>query len=175
MGKNKIITSYDLRTYKKLPNRKKAILTNDFLITFRDELIDVFTKNGDNRDLTKETYWSFYSYIEESYGVDKALEIACKKHNLTKAIYEYGRNMVWYEYDEFAKDLIKLMVDRGIIEEGEYDEFNLNELNDDDGIKYKLVEYQKGYNVVRFNWCFKDDIELIENLYSDDKRELIWI
>lgn len=44
MSKNKNITWDDIRVYKKLPNRKKAILTNEFLTTFKDELINVFPK-----------------------------------------------------------------------------------------------------------------------------------
>ena len=122
MRKNKNITWDDIRVYKKLPNRKKKLLTNDFLTTFKDELIKVFSKEYE--DLTKETYWSFYAYIEECCGFDEALKIACKKHNLTKAIYEYGGRMQWYEYDVFASDLTRLMIEKGIIEEGEIDDID---------------------------------------------------
>lgn len=58
MSKNKNITWHDLRVYKKLPNRKKKLLTNDFLTTFKNELIKVFSEYYDE-DLTKATYWSF--------------------------------------------------------------------------------------------------------------------
>ena len=122
MRRNKNITWDDIRVYKKLPNRKKKLLTNEFLTTFKDELIKVFSKEYE--DLTKETYWSFYAYIEECCGFDEALKIACEKHNLTKAIYEYGRRMQWYEYDVFSGDLTKLMVEKGIIEEGEIDDID---------------------------------------------------
>ena len=44
MSKNKNITWDDIRVYKKLPNRKKKLLTNEFLTTFKDELIKVFSK-----------------------------------------------------------------------------------------------------------------------------------
>ncbi len=176
MSRSKSITWDDLSRYKKLPNRKKAILTNEFLTTFKDELINVFSKNGDDRDLAKETYWSFYSYVEESYGFDEALKNACKKHNLMKAIYEYNKNMKWYESDIFAGDITLLMVERGIIKEGEIPDsnFELEEIKNDIS-EYKIVEYKKGYNVVEYDWCFKDDIDYIEGLYKDTKRELVWL
>lgn len=177
MSKNKSITWSDLSRYKKLSNRKKAILTNEFLTTFKNELINIFSKNGDDRDFSKETYWSFYSWVEESCGFDEALKNACKKHNLTKAIYEYNKNMEWYESDIFTRNITLLMVERGIIEKGEVSDnssFELEEIKDDI-LEYKIVERKKGYNVVKYDWCFKDDFDYIESLYKDTKKELIWL
>lgn len=179
MSKNKNITWDDIRVYKKLPNRKKAILTNEFLTTFKDELINVFSKNGDDRDLSKETYWSFYAYIEECCGFDEALKIACKKHNLTKAIYEYGRRMQWYEYDVFTSDLTRLMIEKGLIEEGEIDDIDCEKIYKNDiGMtkNFKILREFKGYNVVEYDWCFIEDIKYIENIYKDEGNvKLTWI
>lgn len=177
MSKNKNMTWDDIRVYKKLPNRKKKLLTNEFLITFKDELIKVFSKEYE--DLTKETYWSFYAYIEECCGFDEALKIACKKHNLTKAIYEYGGRMQWYEYDVFTGDLTRLMLEKGIIEEGKIDDIDCEKIYKNDiGItkNFKILREFKGYNVVEYDWCFIEDIEYIENIYKDEGNvKLIWI
>lgn len=177
MSKNKNITWDDIRVYKKLPNRKKKLLTNEFLTTFKDELIKVFSKEYE--DLTKETYWSFYSYLGESCGFDEALKIACKKHNLTKAIYEYGRRMQWYEYDAFSDDLTRLMVEKGIIEEGKIDDIDCEKIHKNDiGItkNFKILREFKGYNVVEYDWCFIEDIKYIENIYKDEGNvKLTWI
>lgn len=120
--KYKNVTWRDIGKYKCLPNRKKAILTNEFLITFKEELINIFTKNDirqdrDPLDYENETYWNFYQAVESTCGFYEALENACKKHNITKAIYEYSKNMNWYESETFDSDLTELMVKRGIIKE----------------------------------------------------------
>lgn len=173
MSNQKNISWYYISRYKKLSNRKKKLLTNDFLMTFKNELIEVFSK--DYEDLTNATYWSFYSWVEESCGFDEALRNACRKHNLTRAIYEYQRRMAWYESDRFAGDLTLFMVERGVIEEGENaDPFESPKIGNDT-LRYKLVERHKGYNVVKFDWCFKDEVEFIESLYKEDRRELIWL
>ena len=56
----------------------------------------------------------------------------------------------------------------------EFEVFELEEIKNDIS-EYKIVEYKKGYNVVKYDWCFKDDIDYIEGLCKDTKRELIWL
>jgi len=182
MRKNKYkhITWDDISIYKGLPNRKKAILTNEFLQTFKDELISIFTEDDVKQgreplDYANKTYYGFYDGIEVSSGFYKALKIACEKHNLTKAIYKYENNMAWYDSDMFDSDLTELMVERGIIEKGNYSELYGDDSSKDEMTAYKLVKRFKVYNVVEYKWCSNDDIDFIKKLYKDSDKELIWV
>lgn len=182
--KHKNITYKDIANYKKLPNRKKAILTNEFLITFKRELINIFAKNDirqDREPLDYEngTYWSFYQAVESTCGFYEALENACKKHNITKAIYEYSKNMNWYESDTFDSNLTELMVKRGIIKEGKIEDYCSNDelcgVEESEVQRFKLIKSYNGYNVVTYDWCFKDDIAFIKDLCENSDKELIFI
>lgn len=86
--------------------------------------------------------------------------------------------MPWYESDKFTGDLTLLMVERGVIEEGEIDTTDYDVIyKNDPGVtkKYKTVEKFKGYNVVEYDWCFTEDVDLVEKIYNDGNIELIWL
>lgn len=103
-----------------------------------------------------------------------ALESACKKHNLTKAIYEYAKNMPWYDSDCFEYDLVLEMVKKGVID---YDNDNLSEhdYNEELTAKYKIVKKCKGYNVVEYDIWHDDAREELEEIYAGSEWELIWL
>ncbi|MFY8262962.1 hypothetical protein ACOT7R_08700 [Clostridium perfringens] len=185
MGKSGNI-GWGISNYFGLPNRKKKLLTKEFLTDFRDELIRLDrednAKCGNIRemDYEREDYTTFCGQIEGSRLFYKALKNACKKHNLTKAIYEYAKKMEWYDSDYFDDDLVLEMVHKGVIE---YDAGYLKELmesedydeEDDDTYKYKLIEKYKGYNVVEYDkWL--GDKESLEEIYKNKKNvEIIWL
>lgn len=171
-------TGFGVSNYFGLPNRKKKLLTLEFLEDFKKELISRAKENNKNRDLNvdydNETYMSFYGQIEGTYLFYNALETVSKKHNLSKAIYEYAKNMAWYDSDYFDDDLVLEMVAKGVIEY-DSDNYSSDTYEQELKAKYKLVEIFKGYNVVEYGYWFEDDKESLEKIYSDGKQKLIWL
>ena len=154
---------WGISNYFGLPNRKKKLLTKEFLTDFRNEIIERHKETDKNKgnteyiDYSKETYWSLYEQIEGTFLFYDALESVCKKHNITKAIYEYAKNMPWFDSDCFDHDLVLEMVAKGVIQ---YDNEQLTEPDyyNDLKAKCKLVKKFKGYNVVKYESCFLEKI-----------------
>lgn len=172
---------YGISNYFELPKRKKALLTKSFLEDFKNELIKLDKEYNKKRgfdfikDYEKESYMSFYGEVEGTCLFYNALENVCKKHNLTKAIYEYARNMPWYDSDCFDDDLVKEMVTKGVIAYDSDEEYIYEDDVEEDELKYKLVKRFKGYNVVEYGNRSKDSKEFLEELYKDSEYELIWL
>ncbi|HGD0580608.1 TPA: hypothetical protein ACH354_002271 [Clostridium perfringens] len=175
---------WGISNYFGLPNRKKKLLTKEFLTDFRDEIIRLDREgrkkyNEEERDYSKEDYMTFYGQIESTMLFYEALKNACKKHNLTKAIYEYAQNMEWYDSDYFDDDLVLEMVHKGVIEydTGYWKKSMDNECEACREIfpnKYKLVRKYKGYNVVRYD-SWSEDKQGLEEIYDDKNEEIIWL
>ncbi len=106
----------------------------------------------------------------------ESLESACKKHNLVKAIYTYATKMPWYDSDCFDDDLVLEMVKRGVIEKDKPEDY-FSDYHETDYMKakYKLVQYNKGYNVIKYGNWFDDDKKGLEAIYKDSDWELIWL
>lgn len=144
--------------YYKIPNRKKWLLTDDFLTTFKNELDAVFEKSG-----CTTTYWNTYTHLTDTHGFYEALKVACNKHNITKAIYEYACKLPWYSSDLFNDEILVLMYQKGIIEEGNpscneiYGELEdrLKQLEEDGEIEWyeERTEY-KGYTIINKHWRY---------------------
>lgn len=167
---------WGISNYFGLPNRKKKLLTKEFLTDFKNELIRLDKENtGKNRNYEKETYMTFYGQIESSYLFYKTLKNVCKKYNLTKAIYEYAKNMAWYDSDYFDDNLVLEMVKQGIIE---YDNDNYNDYlktkEDYFKLKYKLIKKCKGYNVIEYGYWY-DNKEDLEEIYRNSEWEVMWL
>ncbi|MFA1509983.1 hypothetical protein ACDN41_12205 [Priestia aryabhattai] len=145
---------YDYR----LPNKKKWLLTDDFLKTFKDELDAMF--NTDAYD-DKSTYWNTYSNFEGTCGFYDALKTASEKHNIKKAIYDYACKLPWYKSDIFDSRLIVMMCERGIIEKGNIDEVNypteeeLNKWEKNGEIEWidEVIQYN-GYTITKRDYRF---------------------
>lgn len=105
------------KTYR-LPNKKKWLLTDEFLLDFKNELDSVF----DISEEFKATYWNMYTWLESRTGFNDALETVSRKHNVYKAIYEYAKGLGYDYGDHFDSELVELMVKKGIIEEGSQNE-----------------------------------------------------
>jgi hypothetical protein len=171
---------WGISTYFKLPNRKRKLLTKEFLQTFKDEIIRIDSeyKNKFNRpqvDYEKETYYGFYGQIEGTVLFYQALKSACEKHNLTKAIYTYAQKMPWYDSDCFEDDLVLEMVNKRVIEKDNNYYDDVYDESEYMKAKYKLVEYHKGYNVVKYGNWFEDDRKSLEDIYKDGEWKLIWL
>jgi hypothetical protein len=100
----------------KIPNRKKWLLTNEFLTTFRDELDIIFKTNKNGYT---PTYWNLYAHITGTGGFYNALKMASEKHNVVNAIYRYACKLPWCHSGTFDDEILVLMYERGIIEEGD--------------------------------------------------------
>lgn len=149
-------------TYK-MPNRKKWLLTPAFLEDFRAELDKIYPP-PENK---KANYWNHYVGQESTGGFYQALSITSKKHNVTKAIYEYALDLPWYESDLFDYQLVILMIERGAIEEGDIEEYGGVELEEHilDLINtgearwtYEIEKYD-GYTVTKRDWEFVEAFE----------------
>ncbi|MDF2879603.1 MAG: hypothetical protein K0R54_160 [Clostridiaceae bacterium] len=146
-GKNDVSIEY------KLPKRKKNLLTKEFLQTFKQELDAVFNKKNDYEELDKRNYWNTYQYMEGTCGFYKALKIACAKHNLTKAIYDYACKMPYYDSDLFDDDIVLLMVEFGVIEEGTIEEiWDIDYENDKDFELIITEQKLKDCTIIHKDW-----------------------
>lgn len=171
---------WGISTYFKLPNRKRKLLTVEFLTDFKEEIIKLdkdYQKkqsNNTNIDYENESYMTFYGQIEGTGLFYKALKQACAKHNITKAIYDYTRNMPWFDSDCFEYDLMMEMVNQNIIK---YDSDNYEYDNYEKELKakYKIVRKEKGYNVIKYGRWFEDTKKELEDIYNDDNTEVIWL
>ena len=171
---------WGISNYFGLPNRKRKLLTKEFLQTFKEEIIKIDSEsnlkyNRPSVDYENETYYSFYGQIGGTGLFYKSLKVACQKHNLTKAIYTYAKKLPWYDSDWFDDDLVLEMVNKGVIEKDndslKWDDYN----NEDETAKYKLVKHFKGYDVVKYGTWFDDSRKDLEDIYNDGDWELWWM
>lgn len=149
-----------MRLYK-IPNRKKKLLTKEFLLCLKEE-IDLRTIS--NLEVTT-TYWGFYLHIAGSDEFIKALQVTCEKFNVKKGIFDYAINLLEEEFELFIEELVLLMVDKGVILEGNiYD--GIPDYNNDSDlfINYEEIKEYKGYNVINNTWILKEK-EIIEKIY----------
>lgn len=170
----------DKGNYKKLSNRKKSLLTKEFCEDFRDALIskalEQDKKEGIETDYSNECYVGFYSVVEGTYLFYDALKEACIKHNVVKAIYEYGNRMPWYDSDCFNADIVRRMVELDVIPytTEKYE----TEFRDEDDIECQIIHHykDKGYSVSTFDFWDKNDKNGLEELYRDRSNvEIIWL
>lgn len=169
----------DKGNYKKLSNRKKSLLTKEFCEDFRDTLILKAVERDKKRDIeidySNECYEGFYSAVEGTYLFHDALKDVCVKHNVVKAIYDYGSRMPWYDSDCFYADIVRRMVELDVIPytTEEYE----TEFRDEDDIECQIVYHykDKGYSVSTFEFWDKNDKNGLEEIYSDMPNvEIIW-
>lgn len=96
------------------PKDKEKLLTDGFLKTFKYEIERVYENSvADNK------YHGFYCYAMSTVGFYRALKTACEIHGIKEEVYDYVDDMEWYNSDTFDAYLVDLMLERGIIEEGE--------------------------------------------------------
>lgn len=144
----------DLFNLYKMPNRKKKLLSKDFLNTLKLEL-DKKSKLGIDE---VSTYWGHYLHIEGTKEYYSALSEACNEYNIKKAIFDYVMELPKEKADKFNDKLILLMVDKGIIKEGNiFDGIPDYEVcSSNDFFHIENVEKHKGYNVICSEWKLKE-------------------
>ena len=148
----------------KLPNRKKKLITDDFLITFKKEIDKKI-----NADYNVEnTYWGMYFHIENSKEVHEAFKVSCIKHNILHALYNYSESLKCDDLEIFNDIIFSIMIDRNIIIEGNiYD--GIPDYKDNDMEIFELIEKvkkYKGYNVKIIEWAVKEK-GIIENILNE--------
>lgn len=150
--------------YYKMPKRKRNLLTDAFLRTFKEELDKVFDNEAKDYPLT---YYNCYTWLCSTGGFYQALEEASKKHKLQNAIYKYACHMPWYRSDIFDDYLMLLMIERNIMEEGSVDEIgddypsmeDLATMEKNGEIRWvETVVEHKGYRVKKREWEFIKDL-----------------
>lgn len=105
-------------TYVKyeMPSVIKNMLSEKALVTFRDNLSAKFNIPH------KLTYNNDIAYMEGTFGWYDALEDMCEKHGLNDLL-EYYDSLEWYDSDKFDGVISDMLLERGLIEEGEQDEW----------------------------------------------------
>ncbi|MGZ9583829.1 hypothetical protein [Paenibacillus marinisediminis] len=101
--------------FESISSEKRALLTDAFLNTFKEELDRIFEIEKKEKH---PTYSNVYGHLLGTIGFDQALQIASEKYQLVDEIYNYVKTLPWDQKDSFDVDLAELMVRRNIIEEG---------------------------------------------------------
>lgn len=141
----------------RIPNRKKGLVTESFLIDLKLELDRMFHSEGLN---TPPNYYNFYSYFPSTVGFQETLKIVSKKHNIQRAIYDYACNLPWDKSDNFENELLEMMLERKIIEKGDpektfHEEFEAIE-NQGAITTHTVIRRHKGYNAIETAWDLND-------------------
>lgn len=165
--------------YKRLPNRKKSLITKEFCEDFKRNLIKRAIENDKKRgyeiDYDDECYMGFYRAIEGTYLFHEALKETCVKHNVVKAIYEYAKKMSWYDSDCFEDDLVLQMVELGVIPYTNNEWENIEDYISDDDIDCQIIHHYKGYDVIEHDVWSKYDKDGLEEIYKEKSNvEIIW-
>lgn len=101
----------------KFPDEIQQRITDEFLITLKDELENVFVEGKPDNP----TYWNYYQWHDTTCGFYTALKIACELHNFME-LYDYLKNLEWYDSDILDSSLTEMLYKRGLIKEGTYAE-----------------------------------------------------
>lgn len=97
----------------KFPVDIQIRITNDFLVTFKEEFEKVF----EDEKPKNPTYWNYYQWHEGTQGFYIALKVACSIHNFME-LFNYFKVKNWYDSDVLAGKLTELLYERNLIEEG---------------------------------------------------------
>ena len=118
------------------PKDIRLRITDEFLITFRDEL----NKLSCEQNPRHLTYWNYYQFLESTGGFYSALETSCSIHNLDD-LYWYLDKLPWYKSDRLDGKLTEMLYERRIIEKGTVGELYEMHPNPFTRLKYKTYLY----------------------------------
>ena len=130
----------EIRIKCKIPNRKKKLITYEFLKYLKLEHDKEFIMDEDN----EESYYGWYSWFIGTKKFDEILEKSSKKFNIYNAIYMYTKSLSLEEYYDFLESMVYLMVQMNIIEEGNKDSDVFS------GDKVLVKKMYKGYTVFAY-------------------------
>ncbi|KEH88981.1 hypothetical protein Z967_12025 [Clostridium novyi A str. 4540] len=150
----------NMQDYKyKLPNRKRNLLTKEFLQGLKEELFAISPIAESIENVV------FFDYVG-TYAFQDALYKISKKYNVVKAIYKYWCNLGWWYGDLCSQEIIALMYKYNIATDLEkniklLEQSYAEAINDMEGIQYKFIKKYKGYNVIKYEkWILsQQDLE----------------
>lgn len=105
----------------KFPKDIKDQINKSFIITLKDELDKIFSKELDNlKDtLNKEpTFYNFYDWFSNSNGFNKALKMTCKKHKLMK-LYTYRKSMDLDDNEVLGDIIMNMLYEYDVVKKGD--------------------------------------------------------
>lgn len=108
-----------------MPEEIKNQFRKEFMSDFHKKVIQTFKQNDIRQgrvpsEYEKFTYYDWWLYMEGTGGWYKSLKDTCDKHNLQNVIAYYDQ-LPWYDSDLFDSELGDLLVEYGLVEEGEPD------------------------------------------------------
>jgi hypothetical protein len=103
-----------------IPENIKKLFTYDFLVDFKQSLDFMFKYVGYKEE--DKTYWGMYNYLESTGGWHDALMISCRNFKYHDLI-SYHSSLPWYDSDLFDDELCRIMVEKKVIEEGIYTDY----------------------------------------------------
>ena len=138
----------------RLSNRRKKLLTKEFMLDLLENLKDVFNN--------KENIHIGLCNIEGTSGFYTALKTTCEKHNVTKAIHLFLYRQPWYVSDILESELMDLMVKYQIVSEEDFYYFG-EDISEEEYIKMgyyikKTITKYNGYSVIETEWT-DDELE----------------
>lgn len=133
-----------------IPNRKMKLFTYNFLKRLRNELLEY-------RIDEKDSYYGFYLQMEGTINYYSALRTTCEEFNVKNAIYDYVLKLPEEKADLFNDFIIRSMVKRGLIDEGNiYDGIPDYSNSSDEFVYINTVKECKNYNVIVGEWRLKE-------------------
>ena len=147
---------------RKLPNKKKRLLTKEFMLDFLENLKEVFGDNACKGLLLRTECFGFY----------EALRKTCEKHNLKKSIYDYFCKLPWYISGYYEEDFVLLfdyysIVDKSVLEDYDEGHFTEKEMFEFGMVKKITTTQHKGYSSIVTDWTYKE----IEERYKDNPKD----
>ena len=99
----------------RIPKEIKNEFTKEMMFYFLEELVDIFDMPS------TPTYYDDIVYREGTAGWYRAFEKMCINYGLEDILSYYNR-LEWYDSDLFDNDFSDLLLEYGLIEEGEVEQ-----------------------------------------------------
>lgn len=106
----------------KMPVEIRNKFSKEAMIDFREKVIETFKQNDRNQgrepsSYEKETYSSWWIYMEGTGGFYESFKFVCEQHNLLDVL-NYYHHLPWYDSDLFDSELGDLLISYELVELG---------------------------------------------------------
>lgn len=125
----------------KIPNRKRKLITYEFLLLLKKEHDITFYIDEDKNP----TYLEWYSWFVDTKSFEKIFENVTKEFNVYTSIYKYAASMNEFERFKFFEEIMMMMVDYSIIDYGEIN-------NEIPKKKISRIRAYSGYTVIEYSF-----------------------
>lgn len=110
----------DLTITYNIPIEIKKRITRELLVDFKNKIDEIFSVNEER------TYYGFYLYMESTSGWYDSFEYVCEKHN-ADFLMDCRKSLEWYDGDLFDSEFGDMMIEFGIIQEGNPEDYNFDD------------------------------------------------